>query len=119
MYRKCDTLSYGVIGLMLAGGVVLTTIAAAHATRPVQVAHTEQGDFTLTAPTAQAAQAFAAECVLAGASVEWVNATTFRLKFPSSLWGWWYGCQPRLAEWIVSGGASGTTSYIVSLGAEG
>lgn len=118
MYRKCDTLSYGVIGFMLAGGIVMGTLAV-YGERPVHIAHTEQGDFTLTAPNAQAAQAFAAEAVIAGAAVEWIDGTKFRLKFPSNLWGWWYGCQPRLTDWIISGGASGLTSSIVSIGAEG
>lgn len=89
-------------------------LIAAYQMRPAEFAHSEQGDFTLTAPTASAAQSFAAECLLAGASVEWIDERSFRLKFQEIVWGWWNGVRPRLTDWIISGGAPS-----LSLGVEG
>lgn len=113
-----DNISFGVAAWLMAGGVVMGTIAA-FGEKPAQVvAHTEQGDFTVTAPSPAIASTLAAEATLAGVPVEFVNPSTFYIKVPADKWAWWTWFRlNRLTDCIVVAGASGRG--MVSAGAEG
>lgn len=114
--KYADCITFGIASWLAAGGVVMGTLATVDRHAQV-IAHSEQGDFKVEAPTASQASTLASEAVLAGATVEWINSTTFRTKFQSALWQWWEWFRiNRLTGCVVTAGAEGRT---YSLGVEG
>lgn len=103
-----------VTGCLLVG---VASLAMCSAPAPAMVAHNEQGNFLVECPSQQRAAEVYTQAALAGAQVEYVNATTVRIKFSSSLWSWWNWFRVNfLTDCIVSAGAEGRT---YSVGVEG
>lgn len=81
--------------------------------------HSEQGKFVIKAPTPERAAQVLAECQKAGAVCSLDGLCFIRLTITIDLYQWWDSLQPRLTDCIVSAGAEGHTSAIVSAGAAG
>lgn len=108
-FLNLDMVSVGVLAWLLLGGAALG-MCSVMSSSSGQVAHTEQGDFCIKAPNQMCAAQVAAECLTAGASVEWLTSSKIRIKFEVTLWGWWDEIRPQLTDCVVSARAEGRTA---------
>lgn len=104
------------------GGLIVASVPTitAEALRRAEVAHSEQGDFYIIAPTVDRANAIAAECAAAGVTAERLDEKCVYIKITVDTRSWWDRARPRLTDCIVVAGAEGIPMrWVVSPGAEG